>query len=177
MKCQVGKGRATTPSPETTWSWPCPSSISPRFQDVPLMLTSGSAHPPSRKLRLRDSYDMALEGGRVGASGGRISTFSTFSLPRQPLHWTPCRLPLGSWCQAGCQVRCVCVRGVVPFPGATAHHFRFSNSVKAGGKTRVGDLGGPPAAESLVDPPQPHCRTIKCPWASYITLAYGNFAS
>lgn len=35
MKCQVGKGRATTPSPATTWSWPCPSSISLRFQDVP----------------------------------------------------------------------------------------------------------------------------------------------
>ena len=70
---------------------------------------------------------------------------------------------------------CVC-RGV-PFPGATAHHFRVSNSVKAGRKAKAGDLGGPPAAESLVDPPQPHWWTIKCPQASYIILAYSNFAS
>ena len=59
MKSQVGKGRAATPPPGTTWSWPCPSSVSPRFQDAPLMLTSGSAHPTLRKLRLRDSCDKA----------------------------------------------------------------------------------------------------------------------
>lgn len=104
MKLQIGKGRATTAPPRTTWSWPCPSSVSSRFQDVPLMLTSGSAHPPPRKLRLRDSYGMAWQGWRDWGGGARISTFCTFSLPRQPLHWTPCCLPLGSWCQAGCQV-------------------------------------------------------------------------
>lgn len=95
------------------------------------------------------------------------------SLPTLLFHLTH-YITMGSLCQAGYHVRRFFTEGI-------AHHFRFPNPGKGRRKFRAGDPGGPSfkmTAESfmnyLVDLTG---EQIKCPWASYITLAYGNFAS
>ena len=93
MKFQVGKGTATL-------QYLLVLAVSLHC------LTECPRFPSDADLLSCPFYTKETEAQRLMLRGLCGKGFQpVFSLPTQPLHLTHCHLPLGSWCQAGCQVR------------------------------------------------------------------------